>query len=433
MEKGKKAIVLSGGGSRGAYQVGVWKALRRLHYKYDIVTGTSVGALNGVLMVQKEYYKCLKLWENINFDVLFSESFPKKIEGLVGKTKVYHKYAINFFKNGGINTSRFEKLIYNAYNPFRFFCSSIDYGMITYNLTSHKALEITKKDMTKESAPLYIIASASCYPAFPKKKINGENYIDGGYSDNLPINLAISLGATEIIAVDLEAVGRKQKVHSKDVKITFIKPRNQIVSFLIFKEDLSKKAIQYGYNDTMKTFGKLDGNIFTFYQKQLKHEYHKNSSHLKSALEMRIEVNEKNLVSSQLLKMSLFHKLLEDKTGERQEKFFYQLIERIGKTLNLDDTKIYSMKNFSKESLEILSKVETTNFSKVEEKMKKQKLRSLLGTSMLLRYLYDKVKEVPQSKKEKKDYCRYALLFPKDFIAAVYLNLLNEKYHIISD
>ena len=49
----KRAVVLSGGGSKGSYEIGVWKALRRLHIKYDIVTGTSIGALNGALMTQK--------------------------------------------------------------------------------------------------------------------------------------------------------------------------------------------------------------------------------------------------------------------------------------------------------------------------------------------------------------------------------------------
>ena len=51
----KTAVVLAGGGSRGAYQIGVWKALRELGIEYQLVTGTSVGALNGVLMVQGDF------------------------------------------------------------------------------------------------------------------------------------------------------------------------------------------------------------------------------------------------------------------------------------------------------------------------------------------------------------------------------------------
>ena len=44
---GKKGVVLCGGGAKGAYQIGVWKALKKLNFNPDVVTGTSVGALNG--------------------------------------------------------------------------------------------------------------------------------------------------------------------------------------------------------------------------------------------------------------------------------------------------------------------------------------------------------------------------------------------------
>ena len=65
------AIVLSGGGSRGAYQIGVWKALRKLGIKYNIVTGTSVGALNGVLMVQEDFEKGINLWKNLDYSKIY--------------------------------------------------------------------------------------------------------------------------------------------------------------------------------------------------------------------------------------------------------------------------------------------------------------------------------------------------------------------------
>ena len=62
---GKLAIVLAGGGSRGAYQIGVWKALRELGIDYQIVTGASVGALNGAIMVQKDFDLALEMWEKL--------------------------------------------------------------------------------------------------------------------------------------------------------------------------------------------------------------------------------------------------------------------------------------------------------------------------------------------------------------------------------
>ena len=52
--KVKLGLVLSGGGSKGAYEIGVYKALKKLGKKPNIITGTSVGALNGVLLVQND-------------------------------------------------------------------------------------------------------------------------------------------------------------------------------------------------------------------------------------------------------------------------------------------------------------------------------------------------------------------------------------------
>lgn len=424
----KKAVVLSGGGAKGAYQAGVWKALRKLHYHYKIVTGTSVGALNGVLMVQRDYYKCLKMWENMDFEKIFIDHFPDKIDGISGKAGIYKRYAASFLKNGGINTSRFEQMVYKMFSSFRFFRSSIDFGLVVYNFTTRKPLEITKAQMTEKSAPLYIIGSASCFPAFPMKKIDGNQYIDGGYSDNMPINLAISLGATEIVAVDLHAVGKKKKVTNTDVKITMVEPKNQIVSFLIFEKQSSRKAICYGYNDTMKAFHKLEGNMYTFRLGELKKQYQKFEIPLQKALEKRL-LNKKQFVEEKLLKRSIFQKLLEDQTGTKREKQFYEIIELIGKNLKLDDSKIYKMRDFSKAALYKLSIIDHIDLKTIERRIMDGKLRTLFGTSTILKFLYDKIEK--PSKKKKSEYCKYALLFPKEFMAATYLYVLNLEYQIV--
>ena len=46
----KRAIVLAGGGAKGSYHFGFWKAIRELGIDFQIVTGSSVGALNGAMM-----------------------------------------------------------------------------------------------------------------------------------------------------------------------------------------------------------------------------------------------------------------------------------------------------------------------------------------------------------------------------------------------
>ena len=70
---GKLGLVLSGGGSKGAYEIGVYAALRHLKKDISIVTGTSVGAINGVFVVQKDLKGALKFWDHVNLKIIFDE------------------------------------------------------------------------------------------------------------------------------------------------------------------------------------------------------------------------------------------------------------------------------------------------------------------------------------------------------------------------
>ena len=60
-------IVLEGGGARGAYQIGAWKALKEAGIEIKGAAGTSVGALNGALICMDDLEKAEKIWENIRY------------------------------------------------------------------------------------------------------------------------------------------------------------------------------------------------------------------------------------------------------------------------------------------------------------------------------------------------------------------------------
>ena len=64
----KQAIALAGGGTKGAYQVGAWKAMRELGIPFDIVTGTSIGSVTAALMVQGDFDRAWELWTHITED-----------------------------------------------------------------------------------------------------------------------------------------------------------------------------------------------------------------------------------------------------------------------------------------------------------------------------------------------------------------------------
>lgn len=324
-----RAVVLSGGGSKGSYQIGVWKALRKLKIKYDIVTGTSVGALNGALMVQNKFHKAYKLWKEINMSTLFGEDIknPKTKKELV---KIYRT---NFFKNGGMEVVELQNLIDKNINKDTFFKSKINYGLVTINLSGKKALQLEKSKIKQEKLSDYLIASASCYPAFQAKDIDGKKYIDGGMFDNLPINLAVKLGADEIIAVDLCAPGVKQRVKDKkNLKITTIKPNNKLSNFLNFNEEEAKINIKYGYNDAMKIFDKFYGKKYTFKKRhfiQISEDYK----------QVYIKKVEDILHNKRLLTLDV--NLIDT-------DFILRVAEEAGKIFNIDDFKIYSFKKYNK-------------------------------------------------------------------------------------
>lgn len=342
-----KAIVLSGGGSKGSYQIGAWKALRELKIDYDIVTGTSVGSINGALMVQNNYKETVKLWKQINMQMLFGDDVenPKNSKELV---KIYGS---NFVKNGGMDVEKLQNLINNTVDEKKFFESKINYGLVTANLSERKVVQLKKDQIPKGKLCDYIMASASCYPAFKLKNIDGNKYIDGGMFDNLPINLAIDLGATEIIAIDLSAIGIIKRPKKK-VKITKIKPNNKLTNFLDFNEEGSKRNMKFGYNDTMKVFNKLVGKKYSFKPKNFEQKINEYKDIF--LYNLTTIINHDDLMSLiNLEKINL-------------ESFILRTCEQIGLDFKMDETNTYTFKEFNKLLLKKANKLRKTEptFSK---------------------------------------------------------------------
>lgn len=69
----KHTLVLAGGGSRGSYQIEVWQALRELDWPISLVTGTSVGALNGAMIVQDQFDSALKMWSQLETGMVLDQ------------------------------------------------------------------------------------------------------------------------------------------------------------------------------------------------------------------------------------------------------------------------------------------------------------------------------------------------------------------------
>ncbi len=374
-----KAVVLSGGGSKGSYQIGAWKALRELKINYDIIAGTSVGSINGALMVQNSYKEAVKLWKKINMQMLFGDEVknPKNMKELA---KIYGS---NFLKNGGMDVQKLQNLLNETIDEEKFFASFINYGLVTVNLSGRKIVQMKKSKIPRGKLCDYIMASASCYPAFKLKDIDGNKYIDGGMFDNLPINLAIDLGATEIIAIDLSAPGLTKKP-KKNIKITKVKPNNKLTNFLDFNENGSKRNMKLGYNDTMKVFKKLNGKKYSFKVKNFDKKIDEYKNIFLYNLTTIIRHND-------LIKLINLDKL-------NLESFLLKTCEQIGLDFKLDETCIYSFKGFNKLLLKKANKLrkQDPNFNKtillysklIEGDYNYIKTKGLLSPKHLLQALY---------------------------------------------
>lgn len=407
----KRAIVLSGGGSKGAYQIGVWKALRKLHINYDIVTGTSVGALNSILFVQKDYLKALKLWYNLDSKIIFKDEFDMK---KTSKKNILKKYASNVV-SGGLDVEALEHTVEEILNVKKFYSSNIDMGIITFKLSKLEPIILTKKEIEPQLLKDYVIASASCYPAFKKKEINGEYYIDGGIYDNLPINLAINMGADEVIAVDLKEIGFKQKVKNKNIPITYISPNNDIGSFLIFEKNSARKAIKFGYNDTLKQYKKLEGNKFTFKKGHLKRNYLIYKDKILNYCNHTF-IDKKGNYFEKYLKVAALKRIIKADDDKKLYKEFNKHVEKLGLIFKLEESNIYNIKKYNKLLVDKFKKLDDD--INIADDIQKNKLKSLFGNKYMIKYLTNLI-----INKDKK-ITTLALLFPNEFIEALYMVLI---------
>ncbi len=411
-----RAIVLSGGGSKGAYQMGVWAALKKLNIHYDIVTGTSVGALNAALMVQKTFYKGLFFWYNLNSKMIFNEDLKQDYHTKEGKKDILKWYAKGVL-NGGIEVKGLEDTIRQVIQPKKVLKSNVDMGIVTFNMKTLKPKIVKKKDLNENNLCDYLLASASCFPAFKMKTIEEENYIDGGIYDNLPINLAIDLGATEVIAIDLKEVGFKQKVKNKNIPITYIEPRNDIGSFLIFEKNMSRRAMRLGYNDTLKVMNYLDGVKYTFKKNDLEKNYQKYKEQYQQNIKKILTSKANQTLLDSILKLTIVKRIL---SPNEMKKEYTNIIENLGEILEIEDSKIYSIAKYNKLLKEGFLKVEKDQT--IETFILQNKIKKLLNQKETIKYIYDLL----DSKNKKKLY-GIILLFPKMFLEAVYLKTIIEK------
>ena len=261
-----KGLVLEGGGAKGAFQIGAYKALTELGIKFNGVVGTSIGALNGALIAQGDEAIAYDVWSKVSTSRLFqlTETQYKKLVNLnlsiteipffLGKIK-------EFVKNKGLDVSLIKNLLNEVIQEDKLRKSSMDFGLVTYSLTTMKPFELFLDEIPQGLILDYLMASAS-FPIFKLEKFAGNLFIDGGVFDNMPINLLIKKGYRDIIVVRTFGVGVYKKIIDPTVKITYINPSEDLGGVLDFDNKNANKNLSLGYFDTMKQWKGWKGKSY---------------------------------------------------------------------------------------------------------------------------------------------------------------------------
>lgn len=259
----KLGLVFSGGGGKGAYEIGAWKALKEFGYDSNVeaVAGTSVGGLNGALFLHGDYELGETLWKNISNDMvlkpnpekikdfLFSINLPAatvdRLTGYIQGTGWFSQEGLEYLIRGSNACSSVKD------NKLPFYVCALN-GK-TYQLELPRLNHRSESEIEK-----WLLASAAIPIVFGSVKINGQHYHDGGVlpflSNNTPYQPLIeNEGCTHIISIFLDnapLLQESQKYYSA-TKFWNIVPTKSFgtAASLNFKEEHARELIERGYAD----------------------------------------------------------------------------------------------------------------------------------------------------------------------------------------
>ena len=268
------SLVLEGGGARGAYQVGAWKALKEAGVKINAVAGTSVGALNGALVCMNDIRLAEDLWSKItssrimDVDDDWAERFFKRETSFKEVLSEVHKR----IADGGIDVTPLRNLIKEKIDEEKIRSSNVDLYLLTYSVSDKKELDLSLSDIPEGLLNDFLLASAYLW-GFKREPLHGKKYMDGGIFNNLPMGSVVKRGYENIIAIRIYGPGWEPRVNLPDGTTVYeIAPRVGLGSILEFRSERSCQNMKIGYYDAKRLLYGLIGQIY--YIEQTREEWY---------------------------------------------------------------------------------------------------------------------------------------------------------------
>lgn len=264
------AIALEGGGAKGGYEIGVWQALNEAGIKYNAVSGTSVGALNGGLMAMRDLPRAIDAWNNmklgkvIELDEEQEENLSRAFNGDIGLDDVQRLIpeALEIIKNRGLDVAPLRAWVREVVDAKAIKESDVELYIATVSITDRKALEVKVNDLPEDQICDMLLASAY-HPTFKLEKLGGKFYTDGGFVDTLPLHALVTNGYKDIIAVRIPGIGHNRRFKMPDdVNVTYIATNADLGGVLNFDAEQSRRDMAIGYLDAKRVLYGLYGKHY---------------------------------------------------------------------------------------------------------------------------------------------------------------------------
>ena len=260
-------LALEGGGAKGAYQIGAWKALREAGIRFSAVSGTSVGALNGAMIVMDDLEKAENVWNNIHFSQVMDVD-DEEMRRLMNRDiplselKSTLRSVADIVRNRGFDVTPLRKWVAEVVDADKVCHSDTDFFIVTYSLSDHQELELKASDLDKDELCDMLLASAYL-PAFRLEKLGGKYYADGGVQDVVPIHALVENGCKDIIALRIFGFGIEKRFRiPDDVHVTTIGPTVDLGNILNFDAEQSRQNMRLGYFDAQRVLYGLYGSTY---------------------------------------------------------------------------------------------------------------------------------------------------------------------------
>ena len=263
-------IVLEGGGAKGAYQIGAWKALREAGIRIKGIAGASVGSLNGALICMDDLEKAEEIWKNIEYSRVMDVS-DETIKALKRKDfkalnmQEILNSGVQFIKDGGFDVTPLKNLIAEVVgDESRIRESDRELFAVTYSVSEHRELAVDVRKGEEGSVKDMLLASAY-FMAFKNEKLGGKRYRDGGGLNNVPLGVLLDKGYEDIIVIRIYGWGfDSEKVPKipEGVNVYHIAPRQDLGGILEFDKKQSRKNMTLGYYDAKRFLYGLAGRIY---------------------------------------------------------------------------------------------------------------------------------------------------------------------------